>query len=449
MKIGNRTRKPLIAACLILLLFCLFTVVFHWRFDLRYAREESGAEIQRAYIEQLAEQLDNGNGAKYYLRAYQAIDGSMWGPSLSERYEDVWQNGWRQEEPELEEYLKKNEPALELVRQGNQQEFCSMPVDDSDYNLAYFAGFREIARIMCLKGEMLEWRGRHASAAQTYSDLLRFTTDFFDSGAVIHALVALAMEEIAYEGLEALIGGLDDESVCEGLLAEMIDIEAGRVPLGDIFEREFARDREYYEKSAEDIFYYSELYGWPRGVRYFASPILQSSRYLRYRLSKTRYLEETEEFGRYVIELSKRPYSEIFRENVKNKIPNNDLSQMVFNVTPHFLFFAAKSETDHRANIIRVALHLHLLRNGAYPESLELLTSSVPEELSIDPFSEKPFVYKKTGDGYLFYSLGRDLDDDGGNAGKPSRRNDYAGDIVFEPPKPTAADSQALRREDA
>jgi hypothetical protein len=79
---------------------------------------------------------------------------------------------------------------------------------------------------------------------------------------------------------------------------------------------------------------------------------------------------------------------------------------------------------------------------GFYPDNLqELRAGEHLEKLPIDPYSDKPLVYKKTKDNFILYSIGLNFKDDGG---EPSKRSDGSirkwsdnGDTVFwPPPKP-------------
>ncbi|MBE0711943.1 MAG: hypothetical protein IH583_06125 [Candidatus Aminicenantes bacterium] len=55
-------------------------------------------------------------------------------------------------------------------------------------------------------------------------------------------------------------------------------------------------------------------------------------------------------------------------------------------------------------------------RTGAYPESLEALVPNILAEVPIDPFTGKPFVYRREGEGFIVYSLGSNEKDDGGRS---------------------------------
>jgi hypothetical protein len=65
------------------------------------------------------------------------------------------------------------------------------------------------------------------------------------------------------------------------------------------------------------------------------------------------------------------------------------------------------------ARLARAALLLadHLAQHQSYPKSLDELAS--PPN---DPFTEKPFIYRSRGNGYVLYSVGPNLKDDGGVA---------------------------------
>lgn len=76
--------------------------------------------------------------------------------------------------------------------------------------------------------------------------------------------------------------------------------------------------------------------------------------------------------------------------------------------------------------------------NRGYPADLdELVTVGYLSELPIDPWSDKPLVYKKTDDGFLLYSFGLNFIDDGGELGKDKKGKVRLwadnGDAVFWP----------------
>jgi hypothetical protein len=63
-----------------------------------------------------------------------------------------------------------------------------------------------------------------------------------------------------------------------------------------------------------------------------------------------------------------------------------------------------------------LACKLFKSRTGAYPESLEALVPGILKEVPVDPFTGKPFVYRREREGFIVYSLGSNEKDDGGRS---------------------------------
>jgi hypothetical protein len=63
---------------------------------------------------------------------------------------------------------------------------------------------------------------------------------------------------------------------------------------------------------------------------------------------------------------------------------------------------------------IALALNLYRQEHGEYPRTLEPLAGTVDWPIPDDIFSGEPFGYRREGEGYVLWSVGPDLDDDGG-----------------------------------
>ena len=93
----------------------------------------------------------------------------------------------------------------------------------------------------------------------------------------------------------------------------------------------------------------------------------------------------------------------------------------------------------HRKAMLTALAVLHYKKeNAGYPADLaELVSAGYMKTIPIDPYSEKPLVYRKKGDNFLLYSIGRNFIDDGGEVAKDeeSKIRKWAdeGDWVFWP----------------
>ena len=83
----------------------------------------------------------------------------------------------------------------------------------------------------------------------------------------------------------------------------------------------------------------------------------------------------------------------------------------------------------HSALQLNGALRRHRLSHGLYPADLDNLVPDILPKLPPDPFSGEPFKYRREMGGAMLYSVGPDLDDDGG---KEAKHYGEDGDIVYQ-----------------
>ena len=69
---------------------------------------------------------------------------------------------------------------------------------------------------------------------------------------------------------------------------------------------------------------------------------------------------------------------------------------------------------------ILIALRRYKEKTGMWPETLEQIEPKLPEQMLIAPQNNNPFIYKRDGDDFVFYSKGPNGIDEGGVASKPA-----------------------------
>jgi len=74
--------------------------------------------------------------------------------------------------------------------------------------------------------------------------------------------------------------------------------------------------------------------------------------------------------------------------------------------------------TAHQLILLALALDIARAEHGQYPQNLESLMGRYIESLPVDPFSGKgkALIYRREGEGYVLYSVGWNLRDDGGRS---------------------------------
>jgi len=98
-----------------------------------------------------------------------------------------------------------------------------------------------------------------------------------------------------------------------------------------------------------------------------------------------------------------------------------------------------RNKAQIQATPLIIAIHRYEQDFGNLPDNLDAIEKSgYIKKLPIDPFSDKPLVYKKTNDGFTVYSVGLNFIDDGGKVyrdedGSVRLWDRDEGDAVFWP----------------
>jgi len=131
------------------------------------------------------------------------------------------------------------------------------------------------------------------------------------------------------------------------------------------------------------------------------------------------------------------------------------LHMLVSSEWPLAMFFPALEQIADRDDAaaanrtlaqLALALAAHRAEHGGYPATLNALAPAYLATIPNDPFTDKPFTYRPSAGGYLLYSVGPDLQDDGGRqmtsaAGAKGDLAVVAGDAVVATQPATTAPS--------
>ncbi|HET6453587.1 MAG TPA: hypothetical protein VFI02_04230, partial [Armatimonadota bacterium] len=115
------------------------------------------------------------------------------------------------------------------------------------------------------------------------------------------------------------------------------------------------------------------------------------------------------------IGLMRRPYREIHSQfEDLDRIPRYAiLTRVVFPIFSHATARRDEVMAGIQASRIILGLQAYKDRYGYYPANLNALKSQLGWTVPTDPFSGKDFIYKPQGNGFVLYSVGENLKDDG------------------------------------
>jgi hypothetical protein len=109
-----------------------------------------------------------------------------------------------------------------------------------------------------------------------------------------------------------------------------------------------------------------------------------------------------------------RPYYEVRDLPVEQMISDNIFSREILPFIADMPAVQAHVDAERLGIATTLALEMYRQEQGAYPGSLDALSPDYLQLVPKDPFTNKPFVYHTTDDGYTLYSVGKDAEDNGG-----------------------------------
>ncbi|HOC68335.1 MAG TPA: hypothetical protein PKO23_05965 [Candidatus Hydrogenedentes bacterium] len=133
-----------------------------------------------------------------------------------------------------------------------------------------------------------------------------------------------------------------------------------------------------------------------------------------------------------LIQAARMPYAE-----ARNAFPDleagggsvlTSLSDILLPALGRVIEANAAYETRLDQGAVAAAIERYRVAQGAPPDHLEALVPGYLDKVPPDPYDEQPLRYRREGEGYVIYSIGDNLADEGGTE---SPRSSREGDLVF------------------
>jgi hypothetical protein len=313
-------------------------------------------------------------------------------------------------------------PVRAAIRQGLQHPFMA-PM--RSISLGYYPEDRELARIIAGVAEYYRRTGRYGESMRVLLDGLRMGAKLPRGDLVIGFLVACAVDAICIGHVEELIPRLSSAEL--KLAADTLEkIAADRVPMSEIIRNEGYYSAAEWANMSKDpktdpnrlSWSYFEDHRFLVGVEDGAPlPWRARMKLVQFGLAnKQKIIRDNLAYHlAFARETDEHPYT----PNPKTPKPDN----LIMGISGDLLPSVWRSYTTSQAALAilrtEVALEQFRKEHCRYPEALSALSPSYLTALPDDPFAGargKPLHYLPAADGnkYLLYSVGGDMQDDGG-----------------------------------
>jgi hypothetical protein len=316
---------------------------------------------------------------------------------------------------DLANLIVKNELALRLVREMAEKP-CFLYRDRADSLADTIRASSAIkmtlaTRLLGLQAVLMAESGNVQGALEMLQRDLKFAPRISEEGLLIDFLIAIADTRML---IYSLAGVCQGQAVDEATLVSLIDgLDPGawRLRMAQTISGERVSGLENgsdiitgrtsalaIEKGIDRLFYW------------LVRPIL-----------KAEIIWRLEQWNRWE-QIADRPYFQQ-REALRTDAEYNGQVPWYFKFTGYqggaygtVFMKHATLEASLLATRSGLACRLYKKRNGSYPESLEALVPGILKEVPVDPFTGKPFTYRREGEGFIVYSLGSNEKDDGGRS---------------------------------
>lgn len=357
----------------------------------------------------------------------------------------------------MKQWFSDNADAIEFFRQAVEKPHCWWKREAKDsfiLNLLMpeLASLKKIAKLLPWQAKLQAFDG---DTEQAFDDLLacyKVGGHFKGPRTLVEQLVGIAIQALSIRSVLVIL----DNQEMDSQLLKNLQVQLDELMIEDTYTISY----EVEQFLAQDFIqrYYTNN---GRGSGHMIpSPMLRGATEgglaffpaLAISIASANRLEMSREFDKFYDNAQQLAYKTPWRlreENVDFEMDLDNWSTLrrarYWPVSILIPALGKLNETSHRlltevqSTLTIIALLRYGKDFGDYPESLDgLVAAGYLNSVPMDPWSDKPLVYKRTADNYTLYSVGLNFKDDGGQIyryeeGKPTLWHDEFGDAVFWP----------------
>ncbi len=321
--------------------------------------------------------------------------------------------------------------ALATLKHASSMPFCVFPLRwDDTYNALFphLAQFRQATRMVCAQAVLLSHQGRRADALDWLGVGLRMADQVAQEPTLIAQLVAIAMRAITEKAARDII----TEADLSPTLARPLYDQLGQTDHVQTYKRsmemELAMGLTMMEQLGRKPGDFEAIFG--EAGSFYPAPV---EKLMATGPGRTWLKLEQANYAHYMHE-SLQSVDKPYRETARAKpapIPprfGTVLSSMLIPVFSRVNMKRDQSIATTRLLQIVLALKAQKHSLGSYPDALSGLVWLPPTQ---DPFSGKPFTYRRQSSGFLLYGIGPNLQDDGGRPPSKPGKIGEEGDMVW------------------
>ncbi len=361
--------------------------------------------------------------AALFERKKNEVDGDEWDTVL-----DLWQaaDGWKSlSAEETDQILRFLDAHQEFIAALRNQAALGGPVhvtslsDTHGAKVEHLPVIRDCARLLGLDAVARAHTGAMKQAVSDSIAGLHLADALAPDPMLIAQLCRIAMTSIAYSRLQEAFppGTLSNADTARllyqaqespGRESMVAALEYTRMEYNQRFDTLLNQDWYGRYKKMEPAFLVFD-----KSLANRAATIAYASPLARPWLNRD--ITRNAEFMGHVIGVAHLPYYEAMKQH--DDSVNGFYPYAKLRDPQAFRDLASEARREALLQLLQLGLTLeqHHVIHGSFPPTLDALSGSFPENTLVDPYSGAQFIYKAENNEFLLYSVGQNLQDDGGN----------------------------------
>jgi hypothetical protein len=268
------------------------------------------------------------------------------------------------------------------------------------------------ANLLQLEAALLAQEGKPDAALEATRGILVSGRSVGDEPMLISALVRIACYTMAVQALERVLAQGEPSPDELTKAQELLEAEAAEPLLLNAARGERASLHELMKRMKSGEVKLSTVAG-PGGagsVADFAGPTLARGSHSRVLRLMTEYVEIT----KLPPEKQAEPIAALERQVKQAKVEYDVVTALVMPAVIKVNEANCRGQAYLRCAVVAVAAERYRREHKGWPASIEELVPHYLKAVPTDPYDGQPLRYKRLADGVLVYSVGPDLQDDGG-----------------------------------
>jgi hypothetical protein len=368
-------------------------------------------DLRGKYISNFIYEKDNAfHDYNIALRFLEKIEDK----ELQKEFDSLLNNESTKVSDDLRMYIKKNKPAIDMIKVGiTKNNYTSPEMNSFNELLPNLSGYRALAKTMIADAKIKEIDGDIKGAYDEYFNIIKFAQDSSKGGTLVEGLVGVAMESLALKSMRLSLKKLDSRTL-ETVIAKLKESEDNFTPLSETLKKEnriMMNTVRYIMKTGNTDFMRE---GNPDILDGRLAYNLKCNALRVYSfVNKSRINRNLEDYTRESIKFVESPLKENESKEFDEMYTKKDLiTRMLLPAVSSVKNVYERFKSNVRGTRLRAAVELYQRQCDKMPDSLQdLVNTGIIEQVPVDPFSNQEFKYLP-GENKI-YSIGPDFKDDG------------------------------------